>query len=783
MDGLGRLRNVLWACLVAVCLAVSAQAQTASGPDYDAWEAVAQRAELTIEQGNVSEARLDRLRSSLVVWRTRFEDAAGANDPRADTLREQIAALGPAPPEGESEPEDIAAQRAELTDALSRQIAPVRTAQAAFSRADGLIGEIDTILRARRADTLLRMGPWPINPVWWPQALSDVAQTLGNVVRGTGQAISDPDRLRAAQNVLPLLIVSLAFAFVCLSRGRRFMGDLALRVSRMASGRSPSFLGFLVSIGQIVLPLLGMFALVYAVFTSGLYGDAMEPLLRALPMVATAILTMLWLGGRLFSDDPEIGTPIGLPIERKREGQVHVGTLGVLGGLKLVWDQLSASVELAEATLAVVDFILIVLAAVAFFRLGQLLRQSDPEDAQMSAESAFRNSGIVLAGRAAMLVAVLAPILAAFGFRVAAEGMFWQSVVSLGIFGFLVLLQDAIRDAYAFFTPGEDGHDALIPTLIGFLVGLCFLPVLALVWGARVTDLTEFYAQLRNGLTIGETTISPGSFFTLLIVFLLGYFLTRMVQGLMKTSVLPKTNIDPGGQVAVVSGLGYVGIFLAALVAITAAGIDLSSVAIVAGALSVGIGFGLQNIVSNFVSGIILLIERPISEGDWIEVGGHMGYVRDISVRSTRIETFDRTDVIVPNADLVSGTVTNYTRGNTVGRLIVPVGVAYGTNTRRVEELLMEIAEAHPMIVAHPPPAVMFTGLGASSLDFEIRAILRDVNWVMSVKNDILHQIVERFVAEDIEIPFAQTDLWLRNPETLRDPDPDGTPAPHPKET
>ena len=186
---------------------------------------------------------------------------------------------------------------------------------------------------------------------------------------------------------------------------------------------------------------------------------------------------------------------------------------------------------------------------------------------------------------------------------------------------------------------------------------------------------------------------------------------TRMVQRWLETELLPRTAIEPSLQLSIVTIFGYVGAIAAIALALDGLGFDLQKIALIAGALSVGIGFGLQSIVSNFVSGLILLTERPIRVGDSIVVKGEEGWVRRVRVRATEIETFDRASVIIPNSELITGVVKNWTRANTLGRVVIKVGVAYDSDPDAVRDILIDIARAHPQVVQSPPPGGVPAGL------------------------------------------------------------------------
>jgi small-conductance mechanosensitive channel len=761
-------RHWLAVCLLILATAsgVSAQFTEENRAYLEAWQRTAERAERAIDADRASENALETLRRELASYRERFQTARGRNAERIKTLQAQLDALGPEPEGGDASP-DIANLRDTLSQRLLSLQVPQIVSEEAYSHANGLIAEIDKIIRTRRGDALIARGPIPINPEYWGPALRSVRNATTALWNETANQITaDTTRERILSHLPPILGL-LALSLVLLSRGRAWAHRIGEHL-RSYGGRGTGVWSFVVSLIQMLLPFLGVFALVQAVSLAGVLGVRGTLILQAVPQWALILLAYNWLSERL------VGNALENDLIPVREGyraqtRILIGALAVMLVLRDAVGYFLHFENLTAASQAVIGFPLIVASALILMGLHRIGLQQRPIGEGETSIAANANRLIRLLRRLSYLLAYLAPMLAVLGYLNAAEALIYPVILTLGLLAGLLVLQRFAGDLYGWISKrGEAARDSLLTVLVGFGLALMALPLLALIWGARVADLTEIWAKFLAGFQIGETRISPTNFLLFAMVFAAGYMLTRLVQSSLRNSLLPKTRLDPGGQNAIVSGTGYVGIFLAAVVAITMAGLDLSSLAIVAGALSVGIGFGLQTIVSNFVSGIILLIERPVSKGDWIEVNGVMGYVRDISVRSTRIETFDRTDVILPNSDLISGSVTNYTRGNTVGRVIVPVGVAYGTDTRMVEGILREIAEAHPMVLANPAPSVVFQGFGADSLDFEIRAILRDVNWVLSVKSDMNYEINRRFTEEGIEIPFAQRDLWLRNPEALK---------------
>ncbi len=757
------------AALILVGLAgvASAQLTDRQSEFYQGWLSTADRAERVVEADRASDAAMEQLRTEIDGFRNTFNTARNANADRIQTLESQVNALGPKPEDGVTEPEDIAQLRKHLDEQLNALRVPRVISEEAFSRANGLISEIDRILRERQRKQFLKRGPSPLNFATWPAAWADIRKALVGLFNETSANLTSDVTKERLQNQAPGILALVALGLILLVYGRKWSergGDYLRRFG----GRGTGVWSFVISLLRILLPWVGVVSLTAAIDLTGVLGLRGTLMLKQVPYWAAILFVFDWVGRQVYL------IAAAQNFQRLSAGQIteiriYVDILAVMLILHDLIGLFERIENIAESTRAVVLFPVIVVTSLLLLRIRQIRRTDIPTENGESKRASSFSQVVEVVRRIVFLLGISAPILALLGYTNASEAIVFPAVKTLVLIAILVIVQRFISSLYGWFTgQGDSARDSLFAVLVGFFLALVSIPILALIWGAREADLREIWSQLLQGFSMGGVTISPSNFLTFVAVFAIGYGLTRLLQGGLRNSLLPKTRIDPGGQNAIVSGTGYVGIFIAALVAITVAGFDLSSLAIVAGALSVGIGFGLQTIVSNFVSGIILLVERPISKGDWIDVNGMMGYVRDISVRSTRIETFDRTDVIVPNSDLISGVVTNYTRGNTIGRVIVPVGVAYGTDTRKVETILGEIANSHPMVLANPAPSVVFQGFGADSLDFEIRGILRDVNWVLSVKSDMNHEINRRFVEEGIEIPFAQRDVWLRNPEVLR---------------
>ncbi len=269
-------------------------------------------------------------------------------------------------------------------------------------------------------------------------------------------------------------------------------------------------------------------------------------------------------------------------------------------------------------------------------------------------------------------------------------------------------------------------------------------------------------AVLTASAKVGSVGISLGNILGFVLALVVGVLLARLLRFVLTVEVFPRITLPRGVPATIVMLANYAVLGVAFVLALAAAGIELSQFALIAGALSVGIGFGLQNVVNNFVSGLILAFERPVQAGDVVQFGETWGRISRIGVRSSTVRTWSGAEVIVPNGDLISSQVTNWTLSDQQRRVEIPAGVAYGSNPHQVIELLVECARKEPRLLPTPEPYALFLGFGASSLDFELRAWTDDFDNFLSIKSDLTLAIHDALYAAGIEIPFPQQDLHLR---------------------
>jgi small-conductance mechanosensitive channel len=304
------------------------------------------------------------------------------------------------------------------------------------------------------------------------------------------------------------------------------------------------------------------------------------------------------------------------------------------------------------------------------------------------------------------------------------------------------------------------------------LLGGLLLAAVAVLWNwhiiaSRPVGEVEGAAHKVLGATlfeIGHLPVTP--LFLLKVVafiFLLSVF-AHVGRKAMSTRILARTSLDEGLQYALATGTGYLIFFGGAIIGLQSLGLDLSSLAFLGGAVGIGVGVGLQSIVNNFVSGLILLVERPIKVGDRVEIENLTGDVIQIAARSTWVRTNDNVVIIVPNSEFTAQRVTNWTANDRCVRISLPIGTSYSSNPEQVKQLLLKVAAEHPDVLADPAADVVFIDFGDSSLDFELRVwTINQVRTPQILKSDLYFSIFRVFQEAGIEIPFPQRDLHLRS--------------------
>ena len=753
-------------------------------------------AEKMLEAEQVEPAALEDLRQTMTDQRAAARALIEQLRSELEPLQAQKQALGPPPEEGETEAEDVAATRAELQARVEVAEGRLKRAELAAARADTLLSSMSKRQRAAFSNELLSRGPTAIDLATWTGALTQAPGLMQKFVSGAWTAAA---KLGWALSVVLAFAVA-GFLFALYFKPRSIIGlAVDYLVARIEEVRAPS-VKILLGAGLFLLRVVPLTLIVLFVAETFKRAGAL-PLaggVLADRIVEGALIVLIASAAARIFFAPRLPSQRVIPLDDQAAtwAWARVTTLAALicGG-RAVLDSAAAvggggefltvvNLSIALASAPIIHALTRTLCAPAQFAkrdadqtLDQSADEPDPDGPEGGPLAAIAG----LARMIGLALAVAIPLAAMFGYYALSRFMLERAALTVALLMALglafVIVKRILRGPVALEVDAEGQFVAdsktdaskkrpglgLAPAITVLLLAMVAAPLLAAIWGASATDLRVLAIDLLDGIEIGDASYSLVDLFLAIAVFVAGVWITRLIQRLFRVNVLPNTTLDRGVQSSLATGLGYVGFSVTALLAVSAAGLDLSNLALVAGALSIGIGFGLQNVVNNFVSGLILLIERPIKIGDWIVVGENQGYVRRINVRSTEIETFDRSSVIVPNSELISGTVTNWTHKNAVGRVIARVGVSYDADSERVAQILREIGSAHPMALRYPAPFVYFAGFGDSALDFELRVMIRDVNSMLSVRSDLHHAIHKRFREEGLEIPFPQRDLNIRS--------------------
>ena len=748
--------------------------------ELDRHEAALAKAELPLRA-------LGDLRDALAPLRDELRRIVMETEPRHAAAERRLEELGPAPP-ADTPPEDpaIAAQRSEQNALLKDIGAVLRQARLLAIQAEQVATRIDRDRRAAITESLFANSESVLDPALWLRAARALPAEFRIFTARLGEW-RDLARTRAGNGgIVAALIASIAvIAAVVLTRRivrhRTNHGMPAPAESPLPATRK-TLLAFRDAVLNSVAAPLASFAVLEILTVFGLLASS----LRAIGISLVAAVAFFSIGRAIVravlapTDAAHRLPVIGDGAARRLYRLISngVAATAALIFINAIHHELSVVPELTIATNAIYSLLIALLITQALLAHRSAAAQDDGQDLPPW----IRLSGwIAVAVIAGVLVAGYVPFAAFFSERlvtaaVALTALYLLLALVDALFG-QGLSEDSSRGRSIAATLGlrPKTLDLAATLFAGLLRGLLILAAVVLIIGTltiSAIDLTGTLDRATWGIELGRTRILLGDVLAAVVILLLGIILTRVLYRWLANAVLPRTEMEPSLQNSIATIVGYIGVIVAISLALGRLGLDLQNVALVAGALSVGIGFGLQSVVSNFVSGLILLTERPIRVGDWIVVGNEQGYVRKISVRSTEIETFERASVILPNSDLITGVVKNWTHSNRLGRLAVPVGVSYAADPDQVREILISIAKNHPLVLSTPEPNVLFMGFGDSSLDFELRGIVSDVNQILSVASDLRFEILRRFREAGVEIPFPQRDVHLHTVQDAQDATP-----------